>query len=297
MLRRCTTMSKYTYPEDQLPTEQNSRVLQLVGASKDVLEVGCALGYHTRAMKNQGCRVVGIEIDAAAAEQTRPLCEHLLVGDIERIDLDAALGNRRFDVVTFADVLEHLRDPTGVLRMVQPFIRPSGYVVASVPNFAHYSVIFELANGRFEYRDKGLLDDTHIRFFTRETVRRTFEEAGYFVASNDRIVVPPHETEFKTPDANGDRALRDYVMTRNPEAKTYKFVVKALPAVAPEASRAALRLACEQLNKLEAKAEAATREAAALRSSLAWMEDRLIYRWAAALKRTLSMRSSRREEP
>ncbi|MBS3974024.1 MAG: class I SAM-dependent methyltransferase [Actinobacteria bacterium] len=285
-------MSKYTYPEDRLPTPANSRVLKLIGESKEVLEVGCALGYHTRAMRDMKCRVVGIEIDPVAAEQTRPFCEHLVIGDIEQIDLAAALGDRQFDVVTFADVLEHLRDPVNALRAVQPFIKRSGYVVASIPNIAHYSVIFELANGRFEYRDRGLLDDTHIRFFTRNTMRQTFEQAGYVVASIERNRVSPAQTEFNTPDSESDRPFRSYVMKHNPEADTYQFVVKAVPAVEPVECHAALQLVCEQVRELEAELDAARREASSLRSKLSWLEGRPVHKMAAALRRVIPGRSS-----
>ena len=99
-------MSKYVYPDDQLPSPANLKLLALVGENKAVLEVGCALGYQTRAMRElQHCRITGIEIDAEAAEHARPYCESLIVGDIERLSLPEVLGTAEFDVITFADVL------------------------------------------------------------------------------------------------------------------------------------------------------------------------------------------------
>lgn len=285
----------YTYPDDKLPTAENSRFLQLVGDAKDVLEVGCALGFHTRAMRErQSCRIVGIEIDADTAANARPYCDTLLVGDVESMDLCAALGERRFDIVTFGDVLEHLRNPTAALRKVQPFLKPGGYVVASVPNIAHYSIVHELANGRFEYRDRGLLDNTHIHFFTRDTLLKTFEDAGYYIESVDRNRVRPAETEFATPDTPEHRALKAYVTARNPEADTYQFIVKAHPVVDTASGREVMMMATQQIRSLESNVEAARREAAGLRSQLEWMESRPAYRLVEALKRLVSGRSSAR---
>ena len=99
------------------------------------------------------------------------------------LDLGAELGDGRFDAVLFADVLEHLRDPAAMLRRARPFVAEGGAVVASIPNIVHISVRLALLGGEFRYRELGLLDDTHVRFFTRESIVDLFESEGFVVST------------------------------------------------------------------------------------------------------------------
>jgi 2-polyprenyl-3-methyl-5-hydroxy-6-metoxy-1,4-benzoquinol methylase len=100
--------------------------------------------------------------------------------------------------VIFADVLEHLGDPATVLRQVRPFLAPEGRVLASVPNVAHCAVALELLQGRVDYRPLGLLDDSHLRFFTKRSLHDLFEAAGFVVTELDRLRAQPEATEFLT---------------------------------------------------------------------------------------------------
>jgi len=280
-------MSKYVYPDDQLPSPANLKLLALVGENKAVLEVGCALGYQTRAMRElQHCRITGIEIDAEAAEHARPYCESLIVGDIERLSLPEVLGTAEFDVITFADVLEHLRDPAEALRSIRPHLKADGYIVASIPNIAHASIVYELAHGRFNYQQLGLLDDTHIKFFTRETVLQTFERAGYLVISLDRTRVAAVDTEFKTQPVTGeDQAFLSYVRERNPEAETYKFIVKAIAANDSGAQQAALLSAQKQIHALQTDNAVQRDQLRILESQVAWLTNSPFARLRSALRK------------
>ncbi len=267
-------MKKYTYPENQLPTKSTSKVLALVGDDKDVLEVGCAMGFQTRALKEQqGCRITGIEIDASQASYSRPYCDELIIGDIETLSLEERLGEKKFDVITFADVLEHLRDPVRALTKIKPFLKDSGYVVASIPNIAHCSVIFDLAHGNFDYRPLGLLDDTHIRFFTKKSTFETFEKAGFTITALDRNRNQPINTEFKTEAASpADQAFIDYVFSMNPEADTYQFVVKAVPFNGkPDFQQAELIAALDKIQSLDASILANQSRIRELESQVAWL--------------------------
>ena len=133
-------------------------LLDWVGFNKVVLEIGCNTGYLSNVMQQRGCRVTGVEIDADAAELARPFCQRLIVGDIERLDWKAALGDEQFDVILFGDVLEHTRAPVDVLRSLAEYLTPAGYIVASLPNVAHGSIRLSLLLGRFEYAPLGILD-------------------------------------------------------------------------------------------------------------------------------------------
>lgn len=280
-------MPKYTYPEEQLPTPKNSKLLALVGESKKVLEVGCALGFQTRSLTEiQHCAVTGVEIDPEAAEHARQYCERLLVGNIEIIDLKSALDDEQFDVITFADVLEHLRDPASVLRKVRPFLRPGGYLVASIPNIAHSSVIYELARGRFKYRSLGLLDETHIHFFTRQSIYDTFEAAGYQIDTLARNSVAASDTEFKTsPETEEDRQFIEYIKQRNPEAETYQFVVKAISTEDSVARQSALVAAQDQARLAALDADLQKKRANKVESELRWVTNQWSYKLLARLRR------------
>jgi GT2 family glycosyltransferase/2-polyprenyl-3-methyl-5-hydroxy-6-metoxy-1,4-benzoquinol methylase len=206
----------------------HSLLVQLCGEDKNVLEVGPATGYVSEALKARGCRVVAIEVDPAAAEVAAAHCDRMIVGDIEQIDLATALGDDRFDVVLFGDVLEHLVEPSRVVARVIPFLEPGGYVVASIPNVAHGAVRLALMSGQFTYTDKGLLDRTHLRFFDRAGVVAMFADAGLSIGEWRRVKVPLEDAEVELPLRDIPPHVRDVVMAA-PEAMTYQFVVKAAP--------------------------------------------------------------------
>jgi len=262
----------YDYEIDANDESASAKVIRLTGNGKRVLEVGCAAGSQTRVLKQNGCVVTAVEINADAAERARPFCDRLLLGDIESLDLGGAFAGSTFDVVIFGDVLEHLRDPLEVLVKVKPYLANGGYVVASIPNVTHASVVFELMQGRFEYRNIGLLDATHIRFFAKHGVMRLFEEAGYLVEHLDRVTIAPSATEFSTRaiSANDQQAL-DYILSKNADASTYQFIVKALPeTVGARPTGAAGLHAAAKIQQLEEVVEAQRRTISKLRSELDW---------------------------
>jgi 2-polyprenyl-3-methyl-5-hydroxy-6-metoxy-1,4-benzoquinol methylase len=206
------------------------RVISLVGAGKRVLELGCATGYVSKVLVDQlGCTVTGVERDPAAAREAARICRRVIVGDLETLDYARELEAEQFDVIVCADVLEHLREPDRVLAALRPFLAAGGHVVASIPNIAHVSVIAELLEGRFRYRPLGLLDDTHLRFFTRDSIYACFEDAGFAISRLERIRIEPERTEFRT---DLSRVSPDLVrlLRAHDESTTYQFVLTAQPA-------------------------------------------------------------------
>src|SRR5688572_10494060 len=115
---------RYAYPINLDSDTTAAKVVRLVGEGKRVLELGCATGHMSSVLRACGCQVVGIEIDAKAAEQARSSCERVVVGDVRRLDLARELDGDRFDVIVAADVLEHVEEPVGVLRALVPYLRP-----------------------------------------------------------------------------------------------------------------------------------------------------------------------------
>jgi O-antigen biosynthesis protein len=154
-------------------------VLKLVGRDKKVLDVGCAQGFLTRAISEDYHGVVdGVELDPASADQAKKHARRIFVGSIEDQAVLKLLTDK-YDVILFADVLEHLRDPLATLKAAKGFLAGDGYVVASIPNVANWRVRFGLLFGRFEYQDTGLLDRGHLRLFTLKSVKQMFQDAGY----------------------------------------------------------------------------------------------------------------------
>lgn len=212
-------------------SETNTARTQLVlmtGENKQVLEVGPATGYITQALRDRGCRVTGLEIDPAAAEISAAFAERMIVGDIEAMDLEEELGGERFDVVMYGDVLEHLVDPEKVLVKTRSILTPGGRVVASIPNVAHASVRLSLLGGRFRYRDDGLLDRTHLRFFTRESIEALFDAAGYELGEIRVSTTGPFGTELGLRGEDFPPTLVEAVMSLQ-DSDTYQFIVDARP--------------------------------------------------------------------
>jgi SAM-dependent methyltransferase len=206
----------------------HAQLIKLTGRNKQVLEVGPATGYVTKVLKERGCRVWCIENDAEAAEMAAQFCERMVVEDVEKVDFKSTFPEERFDVVTFGDVLEHLVDPTAVLLRVKDVLKPRGYIVASVPNVAHASIRLSLLRGQFNYTEMGLLDRTHLRFFTRESLADLFHSAGYEVRAWRPITTDPFATEMQLREEDFPPYLRE-AARNDPEALTYQFVVSAYP--------------------------------------------------------------------
>ena len=193
-------------------------VLDLVPAGSRVLDVGCAEGYLAAELIARGCDVVGVEPDTRAAAIARERGLDVLEVDIEQVTLDAA----GFDVVIFADVLEHLRDPEEVLRRM----RPAGRVVVSLPNIAHWTARRTLLRGEFPREDFGLFDRTHLRCFTRATARELAAAAGYRI-TEERFADAPLPLESHV---GALRRLRPRALALSPELFALQVVLSLAPA-------------------------------------------------------------------
>lgn len=145
---------------------------------KRILDVGCAAGELGFALKQAGAiEVVGVEYSPEAAELARQKLDRVYVGDVQSLDLPIDVSG--FDYILFGDVLEHTVDPWAVLASYGGHLKPGGRVVASIPNIRFYSVIVRLIFNRWGYRESGILDKTHLRFFTLPTIKEMLERAGY----------------------------------------------------------------------------------------------------------------------
>ena len=210
-------------------------LLKMVGNGKRVLEVGPGVGHVTKQLAQQGCTVTCIEKDTHMADMAKEFCAHMIVGDIESNAIGRQLSTEQFDVITFGDVLEHLRDPVEVLNNLRSLIAPAGYLVASIPNVAHRSLRLSLLFGEFDYADIGLLDRTHLRFFTIRTIEKMMKESGLKIVDIVRIRDASLMDPLLRRTASwGKRVVLELVKVLfrgliRGESLTYQFVIKAVP--------------------------------------------------------------------
>jgi SAM-dependent methyltransferase len=141
-----------------------------------VLEVGCAGGELGRLLRSRGHHVTGIELVPEMAERARRRLDRVQTADIETDGFPFPMES--FDAIIFADVLEHLVDPWRALREAVGVLSDGGVVVASIPNVQNIDVLRRLLRGRWDYRERGILDRGHLRFFTLRTIRSLFVQAG-----------------------------------------------------------------------------------------------------------------------
>jgi len=210
-------------PLNERPFGGHSHLLRLALADRPqrVLDVGCSSGYLARPLAASGARVSGIELDPAAAAEARSVCEEVLVGDVESMDLPFDDGS--FDVVLGGDVVEHLRDPGATLARLRPLLRPGGRLVLTTPNVANWTMRLSLLAGRWRYTERGILDRTHAHLFTRKTLVETIEGAGY------RILVLDHTAPVPVVGTPGVERLAHAVASLRPSLFAYQFLVSATP--------------------------------------------------------------------
>ncbi len=256
-------------------------VVRLVGWQKRVLELGCSTGYMSAVLQHRGCEVIGVEVDPDAAERARLYCERVIVGDLEQLDLVRELGDDRFDVIVASDVLEHLKNPQRLLRALQPFLRPGGYVVSSIPNIAHGSVRLALLGGDFTYQPVGLLDQDHLRFFTLKSVHSLFEDAGFVLTRLERRLLPIDAAETRFDPATVPTEVLQQLRADR-DAQTYQFIVVAHPVAAHQlqAVRRRTRELLEEIDRLKAELERVHTEPVAERARLEAEHTQLIERYA-----------------
>lgn len=153
-------------------------LVQRTPPGSTVLDAGCAGGYLARVLtETRGCAVDGLEVEPESAARAEAACRRVFLGSLEDEDFLASLDGS-YDRILFGDVLEHLRQPEVTLRAITRMLAPGGRILVSLPNVAYWQLRWQLLRGRFEYQDSGLMDRTHLRFYTFESAVRLVEDAG-----------------------------------------------------------------------------------------------------------------------
>lgn len=213
----------------------NQDVLNLIPAGcRRIVEVGSSSGALAREYKlrHADCRYTGIEIDSEYAELSRRYCDVVLHASIETLDEPAFDGLFPADCWIFADVLEHLYDPWSVLKRIRARMSEGACVVACLPNVQHWTIQAKINIGDFAYEDSGLLDRTHLRWFSRRTALALFQTTGFRVTEGSGRMFADMEPGARIRDAirtmaaavgaDPDTAISD--------ALTFQWLLRAVPA-------------------------------------------------------------------
>jgi SAM-dependent methyltransferase len=219
--------------------EENRALVASLGRPRRVLDVGCGAGLNGAAAKRRGARVTGIEIEAGAAARARQVLDEVLPIDIESdASVAEGLAGRTFDVLLFGDVLEHTTHPDRVLRRLLPHLADEGHAIISLPNVAAWTVRLGLLAGRFDYEPSGILDDSHLRFFTRASAERLARDAGLEVLrteQNPMVVRALKKLILKTYiDTRGGEPLDPTLLRTTLSYKAYQALVRPIEDVIAE---------------------------------------------------------------
>ena len=204
-------------------------IVQLTGLNKNILEIGTSTGYMSQIFKNQGSSVTGIEIDPEAGHVAQEYCDRMIIADVETLELDKTFEPGSFDVIVCGDVLEHLKNPESILKTIKKFLKPSGYLVVSLPNFCHGDVLLTIMNGDFRYTSVGLLDETHLRFFGLKNIFSLFARCGYGISDIQTTNLEIGKTELAINQNKIPPDLLNFIKSL-PNSSVYQYIFKAHPS-------------------------------------------------------------------
>lgn len=165
--------------------QRKSLSVHIPDGKHQILDVGCGSGYFGAYLKESGKanQVFGIELIEEAATEAATLLDRVICADLDVFDLSTLSdkwGEISFDFIVCADVLEHVKNPWATLASLAKYLKPGGKLVVSIPNVRHWSVVVSLLlRGRWDYQDAGIMDRTHLRFFTKSTGSELIFGAGF----------------------------------------------------------------------------------------------------------------------
>jgi len=167
--------------------ERDDLVLLVPETVQRVMDIGCAKGGYGRRLKEirPDIYILGVELNPIMAQSARRYYDEIRTSSVESLDIRSS-----FDLINCGDVLEHLEDPWAMLKRIAGLLRTGGYLVLSIPNAGHWSLVRDLIGGRFEYIPVGLTCVSHIRWFTESTIRKALENAGFSIDLIQREQIP-----------------------------------------------------------------------------------------------------------
>ena len=247
-------MGKYNFKLDLDGNDTNPKIIALIKENSRVLEFGSANGRLTRYLKEEkGCIVDIVEIDELAGREAAAYsniaCVGSVEGNIESFRWCDNLKSEKYDYIIFADVLEHLHCPIEVLNKSRAFLNESGMIIISIPNISHNAIINNLLNDTFEYKNTGLLDDTHLRFFTRSSFEKMVKSLDLQITLVDCVIKELDQTEYPI-DPSVISNERRKTLFYHKEGNIYQYIFAITEEVNHRALEALIKPTLEQyINK------------------------------------------------
>ena len=226
-----------------LPLDDNhshSQIVRRIPRYAQVLELGCGDGSMSRLMRERcEAHIIGIDHNPDIVWQAQRYCDYVFTEDLDDPHSLDALEGEKFDVITLVDVLEHLQYPEDLLRRLKPLLLDEGQILISIPNVAHASVRLELLNGHFDYEQVGILDDTHLKFFTADSIQSLLADEGYVVNDLDYTWhdLPDEVIADYLRSAGLDPTQQAVAKFHEPDAMAYQFIISSSPMAEEKTSR------------------------------------------------------------
>lgn len=233
----------------------HSQLIRMIPKGAKILDVGCASGILGEYMVNVlGCDVVGLDFDSTALviAKQRACYRKLIQVDLESFSASILREDDCFDAIVFGDVLEHLRAPAALLRELSSVLGSEGSFLISLPNVAHGSIKLNLLLNRFLYSEEGLLDRTHLRFFSLATILEFCDQNRFRIGSFSRVFAPIYGMEQKVPVEEIPDAVL-YMVEDSPESWVYQYVFSLKPAYedVSVANESMVKLAPDEISRFE----------------------------------------------
>lgn len=201
------------------------QIIDLVDSNKKVLDIACASGYLASFLKDKGCTVDGIDNDIAYINEAKKYCNAKVL-DINKEKIE---GN--YDVIILGDILEHLPEPDKILSSLKDNLNANGYIIISLPNIVNIYARLKILFGNFDYADKGIFDKTHLKFFTRKTLKEMIDTTGYKIETLGYTPIPVYIAFSKAPKWIVDPIYYMFYLGTCiwPTLFAYQFVTKIKP--------------------------------------------------------------------
>ena len=200
---------------------------------QSIIEIGSGSGVLAQAIKHRtpATQYIGVELDPEYASLSSRYCDVVLTDNIEKPSEELRNYIQTTSAIVFSDVLEHLYNPWQTLKFLRSEISKECSIYASIPNIQHWSIIFGLISGNFNYTDSGLLDRTHIRFFTKSTIISMFNDCGFEVKSiSPRIFNFPEQDKYLSLIKEVSEKLQIDKSTAVVNTAAFQYTVHAIPA-------------------------------------------------------------------
>lgn len=232
-------MSNYSsskFVED--PNSSWYKIFHLIKPSSKVLDIGCSSGNFGEVLtKSKNCVVDGIELDQKDAIEAEKKLRKVYNINIETDSLNDLKD--KYDYIYFGDVIEHLVNPAQALIRIKKFLKNGGKILFSIPNMAHVSSRLMLLKGDFEYGETGLLDNSHLHFYTLREIKRVFQAAGYYIdlLDNTEATYPPELITEQLRELGINMTPELEKLLNSDEARVFQYVGTAVTAKTPKVPR------------------------------------------------------------